>query len=72
MITRRPPVFHVNAPTIDRLRAELAHVTAERDAAVSLVTDLYTQIRRIGGFMKASDQMLLRRAASWLVEWGRL
>jgi hypothetical protein len=36
------------------------------------VTDLYTQIRRIGGFMKASDQMLLRRAANWLVEWGRL
>lgn len=48
---------------------EVAH--AERDAALAEVGRLVAYIRRVGGFMKAEDQAMLRGARAMLADAER-
>jgi hypothetical protein len=51
--------------------ARLAALDNERTAAIDLTADLVAYVTRAKGYMTAEDQMMLRRARVWLIEWGR-
>ena len=52
--------------------ARLDAALAEGQAAKELVRDLEALLRKSGGFAWPKDQATLRRARSWLIEWGLL
>jgi DNA-binding phage protein len=52
--------------------ARLDAALAEGQAAKELVRDLYRLVKRNGGFSWPADQMTMRRAATYLVDWDIL
>lgn len=59
-------------PEPDReLARKLELVEAQRDAALDMLRDVVTIVRRIGGHMDPKDQATMREARATLAEHGR-
>jgi ribosomal 50S subunit-associated protein YjgA (DUF615 family) len=74
-MARRPkkisPELEQAQRELEEKGARLAALDNERIAAIDLTADLVAYVTRAKGYMTAEDQMMLRRARVWLIEWGR-